>query len=90
MRNEKKITMAESGHENAAPGKATDAVLKPSEFSTEGATEVIGIDFNKYADRDITVAEMVHHMSTMGFQATSVGEAVNLVNKMVLPSTPSD
>lgn len=67
----------------AAPSKATDAVLKPSEFSTADATEVTGIDFNKYVDRNLTVAELVDNMSTMGFQATSVGEAVKLVNKMV-------
>jgi deoxyhypusine synthase len=67
----------------AAPSKATDAVLKPSEFSAADATEVTGIDFNRYIDRNITVAELVDNMSTMGFQATSVGEAVKLVNKMV-------
>jgi deoxyhypusine synthase len=70
----------------AAPSKATDAVLKPSEFSTTDATEVTGVDFNNYASRNITVAELVDNMSTMGFQATSVGEAVKLVNKMVRPS----
>ena len=67
----------------AAPSKATDAVLKPSEFSAADATEVTGIDFNRYVDRNITVAALVDNMSTMGFQATSVGEAVKLVNKMV-------
>lgn len=67
----------------AAPSKATDAVLKPSQFSTADATEVTGVDFNKYLDRNITVAELVDDMATMGFQATAVGEAVGLVNKMV-------
>ncbi|QDS69914.1 Deoxyhypusine synthase [Venturia effusa] len=66
----------------AAPSKATDAVLKPSEFSAADATEVDGVDFNNYVDRNVTVAELVDNMSTMGFQATSVGEAVKLVNKM--------
>lgn len=75
--------MAQPNPTEAAPAKATSAVLKPSEFSTADATEVTGIDFNKYADRNITVAELVDNMSTMGFQATSVGEAVKLVEKMV-------
>lgn len=67
----------------AAPSKATNAVLKPSEFSTVNATKVTGVDFNDYLDRNITVAELVDNMSTMGFQATAVGEAVTLVDKMV-------
>jgi deoxyhypusine synthase len=66
-----------------APDAAQDAVLKPSEFATEGVQEISGVDFNKYANRNITVAELVDSMSTMGFQATSIGEAVKLVNEMV-------
>ena len=70
-----------------APSAAQDAVLKPSEFSTEDAQEISGVDFNKYADRNITVAELVDSMASMGFQATSVGEAVKLVNEMVGATT---
>ncbi|KAF2854459.1 deoxyhypusine synthase-like protein [Plenodomus tracheiphilus IPT5] len=66
----------------AAPAAATDAVLKPSDPVPEGAREVQGIDFNKYASRPITVEELVGGYANMGFQATSVGEAVRIINDM--------
>lgn len=70
-------------NEAAAPSGATDAVLKPSEPVPEGAKEVQGIDFNQYAKRSITVEELVGGYANMGFQATSVGEAVRIINDMV-------
>ncbi|KAJ4322176.1 Deoxyhypusine synthase [Neodidymelliopsis sp. IMI 364377] len=66
----------------AAPSGATDAVLKPSEPVPEGAKEVQGIDFNQYAKRSITVEELIGGYANMGFQATSVGEAVRIINDM--------
>ena len=66
-----------------APSGATDAVLKPSEPVPDGAPEVQGIDFDNYADRNITVDELVAGMASMGFQATSVGEAVRIIEGMV-------
>lgn len=69
--------------EAAAPSGATDAVLKPSEPVPADAKEVRGIDFNQYAHRSITVEELIAGYSTMGFQATSVGEAVRIINDMV-------
>ena len=74
------ITMASS---SSAPTGATDAVLKPSEPVPEGAQEVQGIDFNQYTSRSITVEELVGGYANMGFQATSVGEAVRIINDMV-------
>jgi hypothetical protein len=74
------IAMASS---SSAPTGATDAVLKPSEPVPEGAQEVQGIDFNQYASRSITVEELVGGYANMGFQATSVGEAVRIINDMV-------
>ncbi|ORY17607.1 Deoxyhypusine synthase [Clohesyomyces aquaticus] len=65
-----------------APAGATDAVLKPSEAVPEGSREVQGIDFDSYARRQITVDELVAGMGTMGFQATSVGDAVRIINDM--------
>jgi deoxyhypusine synthase len=67
----------------AAPSGATEAVLKPSEPVPEGAKEVQGIDFNQYAKRSITVEELIGGYANMGFQATSVGEAVRIINDMV-------
>jgi deoxyhypusine synthase len=75
--------MASDPTKSQTPNTAQDAVLKPSEFDTEGAQQIAGVDFNKYADRNITVAELVDSMANMGFQATSVGEASKLINEMV-------
>jgi hypothetical protein len=77
-----------AAHDSSAPTGATDAVLKPSAPIPEGSREVQGIDFNHYASRSITVEELVGGYATMGFQATSVGEAVRIINDMVSCSRP--
>lgn len=75
-------SITNGARELKAPFGATDAVLKPSEPVPDGATEVQGIDFDNYADRSITVDELVAGMASMGFQATSVGEAVRIIEGM--------
>ena len=69
--------------EHKAPATATDAVLKPSDAMPEGSRQVQGIDFDRYREREMTVEELVAGMANMGFQATSVGDAVRIVNEMV-------
>lgn len=76
-------SITNGARELKAPSGATDAVLKPSEPVPDGATEVQGIDFDNFADRSITVDELVAGMASMGFQATSVGEAVRIIEGMV-------
>ena len=66
----------------AAPSGVADAVLKPSDPVPEGAIPVQGLDFNNYVDRNVTVAELVDSMTTMGFQASSIGKAAKIVNGM--------
>ena len=66
-----------------APSGAADAVLKPSDPVPDGSRTVQGIEFDDYANRSITVDELVAGMANMGFQATSVGEAVRIINDMV-------
>ena len=66
-----------------APAGATDAVLKPSVPVPEGAVPVRGLDFNAFADRNITVAELVENLTNVGFQASSIGQAAEIVNGMV-------
>lgn len=66
-----------------APSSATEAVLKPSDPIGGDMREVKGIDFNSYAGRDVTVAEMINGMADMGFQASSVAEAVRIIENMV-------
>ncbi|KAK3673613.1 Deoxyhypusine synthase [Recurvomyces mirabilis] len=66
----------------AAPVGATDAVLKPSDPVAKDAIPVQGLDFDAYSGRNITVTELADSMSSMGFQATSVGQAVQIINGM--------
>ena len=66
-----------------APSVATEAVLKPSEPVATGMREVDGIDFDDYAGRDMTVAELVAGMTNMGFQASALTEASRIINDMV-------
>jgi deoxyhypusine synthase len=68
---------------DGAPIGATDAVLKPSAPVEDGAIEVKGVEFNHYKLASITVEQLVQGMSNMGFQATSIGEAVRVINGMV-------
>lgn len=67
----------------APPSNATDAVLKPSEPVPADTREVRGIEFDDYAQRSITVEELMGGYARMGFQATAIGEAVRIVNDMV-------
>lgn len=67
----------------SAPATVTDAVLKPSDPVPEGAIPVQGLDFDKYAGRNVTAAELVDGMVNMGFQASSVGQAVKIIDGMV-------
>ncbi|KAF9733685.1 deoxyhypusine synthase [Paraphaeosphaeria minitans] len=68
----------------APPSNATDAVLKPSEPVPADTKQVQGIEFNDYADRSITVEQLMGGYARMGFQATAIGEAVRIVNDMPL------
>ncbi|KAI0503151.1 Deoxyhypusine synthase [Xylaria bambusicola] len=68
---------------NAPPKEATDAVLVPSDELPEDAQKVEEIDFNAFKGKAITVDDIIRSMSNMGFQASSIGDAVNIINKMV-------
>lgn len=68
---------------NAPPQEATNAVLVPSDELPEGAQKVEEIDFNAFKGRPITVDDIMQGMSNMGFQASSIGDAVKIINKMV-------
>ena len=68
---------------NAAPSQATQAVLVASEPVPEGIAKVQGIDFDKCADHDMTVKEMVEGMASTGFQSTAISEAARIIKEMV-------
>jgi deoxyhypusine synthase len=85
--------MTANSEKGALPSSVTDAVLVPSNEMPEGSQKVEELDFNKFAGRNITVNDLINGMNNMGFQATSVGEAVRIINDMVpiptsLPSSP--
>lgn len=68
---------------SAPPELATGAVLVPSIDMPEGAQKVEELDFNKFRGRAITVEEMLDGMKHMGFQASSMAEAIRIINDMV-------
>ncbi|KAL1984340.1 hypothetical protein VTN96DRAFT_9201 [Rasamsonia emersonii] len=69
-------------NDNVPPASATQAVLVASAPVPEDARKVRGVDFNQFADRDITVPELVANMANMGFQASAVADAVRIINEM--------
>ncbi|MBE7182566.1 MAG: hypothetical protein INR71_15400 [Terriglobus roseus] len=70
------------GEGQAAPGTATEAVLKPSQPLPEGTREVSGINFDDHPD-GISAQDLLAGMAGMGFQASGVAEAVRIINDMV-------
>lgn len=75
--------MSSTGKETTVPSSAAAAVLTPSNEMPKGSQKVEELDFNAYFGRPITVEDLVHGMNHMGFQASSIGEAVRIINDMV-------
>lgn len=68
----------------APPSKATDAVLVPSEPVPDNATEVKGIDWAALPpDQRHVIADFVNSITSQGFQSSSIGDAINIINDMV-------
>jgi len=74
----------------APPSTVTDAVLVPSNEMPEGSQKVEELDFNTFEGRPITVDDLMSGMNNMGFQASSIGEAVRIINNMRTWTDPSD
>jgi deoxyhypusine synthase len=76
--------MATNSEQNGAlPSSVADAVLVKSNEMPAGSQKVEELDFNKFAGRPITVDDLIGGMNHMGFQASSIGEAVRIINDMV-------
>jgi hypothetical protein len=73
---------------NAPPSQALDAVLVESIPMPDGSQKVEDFDFDTFGDRPISATELLQGMRGMGFQASSVGEAVRIINEMVSRSAP--
>jgi deoxyhypusine synthase len=66
----------------SAPSAATDAVLVKSAAMPEDSQPVEDFDFDKIKG-PVTAEDLLRGMQHMGFQATSIGEAVRIINDMV-------
>jgi deoxyhypusine synthase len=78
-----RVDAENGGPTHKTPAAAVDAVLKKSDALPEGAREVKGIEFDEFRNRDLTVMELVAGMTSMGFQASAVADAVRIINDMV-------
>ena len=66
---------------------AANAVLKHSVPMPATSTKIRGVDFNEYSPSSpITVQQLTSHFSQTGFQASSIGRAIEIINNMVDPS----
>ena len=62
-----------------APSVAMEAVLKPSSALPEDMPKIRGYDFNQGVDHRALLQSYI----TTGFQASSMGQAIQEINKMV-------
>jgi deoxyhypusine synthase len=68
----------------APPEKATDAVLVQSDPVPEGTREVKGIDWTALPpEQRNVIANFVNSLTSQGFQSSSIGDAINIINDMV-------
>jgi deoxyhypusine synthase len=61
------------------PAGASAAVLKPSDPVSEDAVPVQGPNF----DQKLSFQDFLQSYERIGFQANSLGKAIDIVNKMV-------
>lgn len=83
------LDMAENGSSGAPPLEVTNAVLVKSEEMPKDAQKVEELDFNKLKG-PITAEDLYLGMRNMGFQATSMSEAIRIINDMVCTSSFSN
>ena len=70
--------------QNGVPSKATDAVLVQSDPIPADAKEVHGIDWAALPSESRSiVADFVLNLSQQGFQSSSIGDAIRIINDMV-------
>ncbi|KAF6838287.1 Deoxyhypusine synthase [Colletotrichum musicola] len=74
--------MASQENASAPPAGATDAVLVVSEEMPEGAQKVEELDFDDIKG-PITAENLFDGMKYMGFQASSLGESIRIINDML-------
>ena len=67
----------------AVPSGAKDAVFVSSVPLPTDSIPVSGFEFDHHQDHDVSVVDLVRGMSSMGFQASAIGDAVRIINDMV-------
>ncbi|OOQ86232.1 Deoxyhypusine synthase [Penicillium brasilianum] len=67
---------------NFIPSVSTAAVLKKSIDMPHSAQKVEELNFDDFAGKSITVEDLINGTSSMGFQASSIAEAVRIINEM--------
>lgn len=80
--------MESTSPETAVPPSVAAAVLLPSHEMPQGSQKVEELDFNAFAGRPIMVEDLISGTNHMGFQASSIGEAVRIINDMVCANSP--
>jgi deoxyhypusine synthase len=63
----------------AVPAQASAAVLQPSEPISDSAISVQGPDLEK----NLSLQDLLKSYERIGFQASSLGRAIDIVNRMV-------
>jgi len=70
-------------HQNEKlPDILSDAVLKASAPVPDDFVEVKGIDYSKPESENMRARDLIKSMRTMGFQASSMGEACEIIDEM--------
>ena len=70
--------------EAAPPIKATDAVLVASEAVADDVKKVQGIDWMSLPNEQrVIIANFVDQLTGQGFQSSSIGDAIRIINDMV-------
>ncbi|CCE72847.1 Piso0_000446 [Millerozyma farinosa CBS 7064] len=64
------------------PGLASDAVLKQSMEVPEDFVKVKGIDYSNDSAYNMKAADLIASMRSMGFQASSLAQACDIIEKM--------
>ena len=73
--------------ESAPPTKATDAILVASEAIPDDVQQVKGIDWMALPDEQrLIISNFIDQLTGQGFQSSSIGDAIRIINDMVGPS----
>ncbi|CUM50503.1 Deoxyhypusine synthase [Debaryomyces fabryi] len=64
------------------PGLASDAVLKQSIPVPDSFVEIKGVDYSKDSAYNMKAVDLIDSMKNMGFQASSVSQACEIINSM--------